>query len=175
MTSKDDKSSRLVLIKAMWETAGIIVVACLLAAGVNLWRDNGLRLIGDWSADSRLTDAAGESLVISLKEASRLYMENKALFLDARPERQYNQGHIKSALSLPWQNVDERFMELSDRLLKNEKTIITYCDGENCDLSHELALFLSEMGIADVRVLVNGWTIWREARLPTETEDQDNE
>ncbi|MFO8048396.1 MAG: rhodanese-like domain-containing protein [Desulfosudaceae bacterium] len=175
MTAKDDKTGRLMLIKAMWQTAGIIVVACLLAGGVNLWRDNGLRLIGDWSADSRLTDAAGESLVISLKEASRLYMENKALFLDARPEWEFDRGHIQGALSLPWQNVDERFMALSDRLLKNKKTIITYCDGETCDLSHELARFLSEMGMADVRVLVNGWSRWRQAGLPTETKEQDNE
>ena len=43
--------------------------------------------------------------------------------------------------------------------------IIAYCDGEHCDLSHELALFLKEMGFENARVLVNGWTVWQQAGL----------
>jgi 3-mercaptopyruvate sulfurtransferase SseA len=63
--------------------------------------------------------------------------------------------------------MDRYFMESLDRLEAAE-TLITYCDGESCDLSHELALFLRELGFQDVRVLVNGWTVWREAGLPAE-------
>ena len=59
------------------------------------------------------------------------------------------------------------FAEAADRLA-NAKAIVTYCDGENCDLSHDPALFLKEMGFENVRVLVNGWTVWHEAGLPTE-------
>ena len=44
--------------------------------------------------------------------------------------------------------------------------IITFCDGQSCRLSHELALFLREMGYENVRVLVNGWTLWQQAGLP---------
>ncbi|RJQ77468.1 MAG: rhodanese-like domain-containing protein [Desulfobacteraceae bacterium] len=61
-------------------------------------------------------------------------------FLDARPQAQYAQGHIRGALSLPGQDADRYFMETADRL-DNAGMIITYCDGESCDLSHELALF----------------------------------
>lgn len=42
--------------------------------------------------------------------------------------------------------------------------------GENCDLSHELALFLKQMGFPNTRVLVNGWTVWQELNLPVEGE-----
>jgi 3-mercaptopyruvate sulfurtransferase SseA len=61
-------------------------------------------------------------------------------------------------------------MEMADRL-EGSGTIITYCDGESCELSHELALFLKEMGFANVRVLVNGWTVWQQAGLPTEADN----
>jgi 3-mercaptopyruvate sulfurtransferase SseA len=44
--------------------------------------------------------------------------------------------------------------------------VITYCDGESCNLSHELAVFLQDMGVEQVRMLFNGWTVWREAGLP---------
>ena len=47
--------------------------------------------------------------------------------------------------------------------------LLVITDGESCDLSHELALFFKEMGFENVRVLVNGWTVWQQAGLPTET------
>lgn len=162
------------LIKAIWQTAGIIVLACILAVSVNLLRDSGIPFAGDWSADSRFTDDSGQSLVISLKDASLKYAENKAVFVDARPESQYDQGHIKGAVNLPWQEVDERFMEVADRL-EGGKTIICYCDGKYCELSHDLALFLADMGFEDAKVLVDGWTKWRKAGLPAKTKGHGDE
>ena len=106
-------------------------------------------------------------MVISLELATEQFESGSALFLDARPESQYLEGHIQGALNLPWQSVDHYFMEMADRIVGSE-TIITYCDGESWDLSHELALFLKEMEYANVRVLVNGWTVWQQAGLPVE-------
>jgi 3-mercaptopyruvate sulfurtransferase SseA len=33
----------------------------------------------------------------------------------------------------------------------------------------ELALFLENLGFSKVRILVNGWSVWRNAGLPVET------
>jgi 3-mercaptopyruvate sulfurtransferase SseA len=49
-------------------------------------------------------------------------------------------------------------------------TIITYCDGERCPLSRELAEALRVEGVENVRELRNGWTLWQEQGLPTATE-----
>lgn len=163
-------------IKSVRQAAAIILIACIVAVCTNFLRQNSIPLVGDWSTDSRFADDSGQSLVISIKNASRLYAENDAVFVDARPESQYDQGHIKEAVSLPWEKVNERFMEVADRF-EGEKTIICYCDGENCELSHDLALFLADMGFEDVRVLINGWTVWRKAGLPIqkkEKKDRDN-
>lgn len=159
---------------AIRQSIGIISIACILAAGANLLRQESLPFAGNWSADSRLSDASGQSMVITLAEASRMYTKGTAVFVDARPENQYAQGHIKDAVSLPWQQVHERFTETVDRLEAAE-TLICYCDGENCELSHDLALFLADMGFEDTRVLVNGWTVWKEAGLPTQSRNGDNE
>ncbi|MBW2042891.1 MAG: rhodanese-like domain-containing protein [Deltaproteobacteria bacterium] len=104
-------------------------------------------------------------MVVGLEEARKLHETQKAIFVDARSESLYREGHIQGALNIPWQEVDRYFVEVMERL-DPEKTIITYCDGETCELSHELALFLQEMGFQSVRVLVNGWTVWKEAGLP---------
>lgn len=161
-------------IKAARQAGAIIVIACFLAACTNFLRQDGIPLVGDWSPDARFADDSGQSLVISLKEASRMYVENKAIFVDARPESEYAQGHIKGAVSLPWQDAHERFMGVAPRL-EGEKTIICYCDGESCELSHELALFLSDLGFENVRVLVNGWTKWRDAGLPVKIKGHGDE
>lgn len=155
--------------QALWQSFALVALACLIAVGVNYWRSDGIPVIGDWSADARFADAAGDSLVIALDQAALLYEQEAALFVDARPQSQFAQGHIRGALSLPWQEVDRFFVETAEQF-GGAKTIITYCDGESCELSHDLALFLKDMGFEDVRVLVNGWSVWRQAGLATDGE-----
>lgn len=157
--------------KTLWQFPLLIVMAILIALLVNHWREGSIPLVGNWSEEARFSDSAGQSMVIGLEEAGRLFQQDAVIFLDARPQYQYAEGHIQGALSIPWQEVDHYFMEIADRL-EPSRTIITYCDGETCDLSHELALFLKEMGFEDVRVLVNGWTVWLQAGLPIQTEEQ---
>lgn len=147
----------------------LVALAVLLAVGVNHFRSDGIPLVGDWSEAARFADASGGSMVVSLEEARGLFQGNETIFVDARPKHQCDEGRIQGALCIPWQDVDRYFFDAAERL-EAGKTIIAYCDGEACDLSHELALFLKDMGFENVRVLVNGWTVWREAGLPTEGE-----
>lgn len=153
--------------QALWQTPALLFLAGLMALGVNHWRSDGIPLVGNWSAEARFADAAGDSPIVSIEEAGRLFEKNEALFVDARPRSQFEQGHIRGALSLPWEEVDRWFAETAGRL-EGASLVIAYCDGESCELSHELALFLKEMGLDSVAVLVNGWTVWQAAGLPTE-------
>ena len=59
--------------------------------------------------------------------------------------------------------LDKVLMDLPDDVL-----IVTYCDGEDCVLSAELALRLKEIGYENVRVLYNGWSVWESHQLPSE-------
>ena len=153
--------------KALWQMPALFFAACFLALASNHLRSDSIPLVGDWSVNARFADAAGDSLVIGLDEAGRLFERQAALFLDARPQSQYAQGHIRGALNLPWQEADHYVMELADQL-EGAAMIVTYCDGDQCDLSHELALLLKVMGFESVRVLVNGWSVWQQAGLPTD-------
>jgi rhodanese-related sulfurtransferase len=153
--------------KTLWQIPALIALAAIIGISTNTWRNDGISLVGGWAVEARFSDTAGESLAISLEQAVEWFEKDSVLFLDARPQSQYLEGHIRGALNLPWQEVDQYFMELADRLSDSEM-IITYCDGESCDLSHELALFLKEMDYDNVRLLVNGWTVWQHADLPKE-------
>lgn len=160
--------------QALWQLPVLLMLAGLIALSVNHWRKAPLPLIGDWSVAARLTDQDGESLAITLNDAKQLFEKNAAKFLDARPQSQYSDGHIAGALCLPWQDVTTAFTDIATQLDENDN-IITYCDGESCELSHDLALFLKDMGFANVRVLINGWTVWQNAGLPTKKTGEANE
>jgi rhodanese-related sulfurtransferase len=155
---------KLAIIQAFWQIPMILVIALAIGLGFNQLRSNPLPMVCNWA------ELGDHGLSISLTEAARLFQQNKAVFLDARPVEFYDQGHIKGALSLPWQKVDEQWMEVMDRI-PPDSTIITYCDGPACDLSEMLAKYMIDMGFENVHTLVNGWTMWNQQNLPVEVSE----
>jgi len=105
---------------------------------------------------------------MTLEEAEKLFFTHAAMFIDARSVEEYERGHIQGSRSLPWHDVDLNFMAVTADL-DLASPIITYCDGETCELSHDLALFLRDAGFMNTRVLINGWTVWQQAGLPVES------
>jgi len=151
------------IIQALWQIPMILLVAMCIGLVFNHFRTNGLPPFCPWPP----TPPDPDNLNISIIEADQLFQQNKAVFLDARPVELYNKGHIKGALSLPWQNVNEQFINVAEKIPEGV-AIITYCDGPVCDLSHKLAEFMIENQFEDVHILVNGWTLWKENNLPIE-------
>ena len=155
-------------IQAVWQCTALIVFASLLAISINNLRSDRLQLFGGGPSEDRPMDPSGKRLDISLAEAKKLFLQRTVVFIDARPQDDYEKGHIKGALGLPWNEVDRNFMRVTAGMTP-DTPIITYCDGELCELSHNLAIFLLDMGFRDVRILINGWALWRQADLPIES------
>ena len=146
----------------------ILALSAAISLAVNHLRPDGLPLIGDWSPQALLTTPdSGESLAISLQEAETLFFAQMAVFVDARAEELFRQGHIQGARNLPGNELESRFPEgMAD--VSPDSLVVSYCDGETCSSSKDVAFALMDNGYAQVRVLVNGWTVWREAGLPIE-------
>jgi len=159
-------------LQSIWQCTAMFTLAVFLGFSINQFRDSRLPLFEDWSMKARLMSPSGERLDISIVEAKNLFFHNAAIMIDARPTDDYEKGHIRGALSLPWHEVDQKFMEITKDISVNTP-IITYCDGETCELSHHLANFLLDLGFTKVRILVNGWTKWRNADLPIDKEGSD--
>ena len=70
---------------------------------------------------------------------------------------------------MPWEDFAARFEEATADMAP-DAVIITYCDEESCSLSKDLTFALLGKGFINVRVLVNGWTLWQEANLPVESD-----
>jgi rhodanese-related sulfurtransferase len=108
--------------------------------------------------------------LISLAEAETALYAG-AMFLDARSPADYRAGHIAGALNLPAGDFQRSFPKIAGSLAP-ETLVVVYCDGEICELSHDVAGKLRQSGYSNVRVLLNGWTVWRRAGLPTHTGDE---
>jgi len=153
-------------LRLLWQSMLLLFVSVLAGLLVNQFRSNGLALPGDWSAQARMTLDSGDRIGISLEEARALFASGEGLFLDARPHSAYQQGHIEGAKSFPWNEFDVYFERVMASVPEGTP-MVTYCEGETCHLSKELAKALREMGYPDVRVLVNGWGLWKSHGLPT--------
>ncbi len=153
--------------KALWQIPAILVITAFIALGYNHIRTKAIPLFHPWS-ENISKNAFSESIsTISINEAAELFSINDAVFIDARPESIYNQGHIRGALCLPWNQAEEKYFELIENIPPG-KSIITYCDGATCDLCGKLAVFLYDLDFKQVKALVNGWTLWNQNKLPVD-------
>lgn len=153
--------------KALWQIPAIALISIFLGIGINHFRPGGIPLVRNWSEAPVAGKTAEGIPVISLDDAARLHRDRQAVFMDARPQPLYAGGHIQGAVSLPWEQAEEIFIDvLKD--IPPEKTVVTYCDGISCELSDHLAKFLSDLGYGRVYVLPDGWSRWSNKGLPTD-------
>jgi len=161
---KNPKSER-ISSRMFWQTGAIIFLAVALGIVVNEIRSDRLPLVADWSVEAQLNVESGQNITISLDRAKGSFFSQKAVFLDSRPPEHYELGHIQGARNLPWEGV-ERYFDTVMADIPQDVLIITYCDGISCTWSKDLALELFFRGYDNVRVLVNGWSLWVEHQLP---------
>jgi rhodanese-related sulfurtransferase len=109
-----------------------------------------------------------ESEFIPLADAHQAWSAGSAIFLDARAPADYQAGHIANAFSLPAESFAEHFANVATYLAP-DSAIVCYCDGVQCDLSHQLAEKLRDNGFKNIHILKNAWTEWKKAGYPTGT------
>lgn len=150
---------------AFGQTVALALMAAVLGLIVNQVRSDSIPLLGDWSPEARISLKFGKNILIPFEEAKDKFLTGAAVFIDARTPELYQEGHIQGALNLPIAEFDQ----MADKVLMDfpeDALIVTYCDGEDCALSAELALKLKEIGYENVRVLHNGWSVWKSHQLP---------
>ena len=90
----------------------------------------------------------------------------KAIWIDARPEADFERDHVPGAILLN----EDRWNELLPQFLQQqwspEKIIIVYCSEESCNLAGDVARRLREEAKLpnQIRVLKDGWEGWLRTR-----------
>jgi rhodanese-related sulfurtransferase len=155
------------LVAVIREAAWVLILAVVLAGVGYLVRPAVRSALPDGAVADGGSQDNSPVPVIGLEEARRDFEKGAALFADARPKSAYLSGHIPGAVNL---DPDEFDAWSGDFFAKTspDQRIITYCDGERCSLSLELAEKLTWMGYEKVFLLKNGWGKWKAHQLPVE-------
>jgi rhodanese-related sulfurtransferase/DNA-binding MarR family transcriptional regulator len=96
---------------------------------------------------------------ISAAELRTRLARGEVCLVDARPQVEYDAGHIPGALSLPLADVERRLDELPIDL-----PIVAYCRGPYCVLADEALAILASHGRQTLR-LEEGAAEWRQLDL----------
>ena len=111
-------------------------------------------------------DTFEEAKAITLKQAYSLFQQD-AFFIDARDYVEYEIGHIRGAITLPYYEFDKYKSVLES--ISEDTPLVTYCDGRDCDLSILLGDKLFEMGFKKVYIFFGGWIDWQQNNYPIES------
>lgn len=97
------------------------------------------------------------------------------VFVDARDEEHYRQGHIPGAYEFDPYHPEKYFAAVLP-VCQEAKQIVVYCHGGDCDDSESAALLLRDSGIPNQRLFVytGGFTEWTASHLPVETGARDS-
>jgi rhodanese-related sulfurtransferase len=139
-------------------TPAVLSSAQLLAAQM---RKNGLQLVGG-------------SQVVKLFRDTR-FKQNAVVFIDARDESHYHDGHIPGAYEFDPYHPDKYFAAILP-ICQAAEQIVVYCNGGDCDDSQTAAILLRNVGIANQKLFIYGGGIaeWTNNSLPVETGAQNS-
>jgi len=110
--------------------------------------------------------AAAELPQIAAAEVKKMIEARGTDFLvvDVQPKEVYDEGHVKGAVSFPW----ETELKGSGNLPK-DKTLILYCDCAHEEDSIDTATQLMEkFGYKNVKLLEGGWSKWQQLGYPVD-------
>lgn len=152
------------------QVISIIIVSFIFGVGYNAVRTESLSLLYQKpvertveEVDSLLRETTILSVpqYINLESAKEMY-DRGIIFIDARDEEEFAEGHIKGAILAP--STPELVQLFPDR----SSPIVTYCSGGDCDVSMELAeQLMFDWEYERIFVYLGGWPEWKAKGYPT--------
>jgi rhodanese-related sulfurtransferase len=160
--------------KTSKEVSIILGVSIVAAFAVNYFSPAGIALVGQWDTSQGVVTAKAKNNIVidgieigAVDQARELYDSGEYIFVDARSPEDYEEGHIKGAVSLPVGQFEEKIAAFMEHY-PPEVSIVTYCSGRTCEDSHHLAEFLLEFGYDKVNVFIDGFPGWEAEGHPIE-------
>ena len=97
------------------------------------------------------------------------YQQGLIMFVDARDEDHYAEGHIPGAYPLDYYH-PEKDLAADLAPCKNAERVVVYCTGGECEDAENTALLLRDAGVSNQNLFVygGGFDDWSASHLPLE-------
>ena len=148
-----------------------ITISFITSFVINWSRTDTLPIIADPLEKIEEIDQINEKMSnpiireISIDIAKDLFYQNM-LFVDARSEEYYIEGHIPKAVCND--NLDLLITKM-EKHISTDDGFIVYCSDDDCGSSEELAYLLQEQGFSNIYLFKGGWKQWVDNNLPIES------
>jgi rhodanese-related sulfurtransferase len=159
------------------EIAVIFFISVLLAFGFYFISGREINIIGNYDVAQYVPDeilfgnrnVTNDTLVnkaVSLRQIKMLVETRQAVIIDARNEEAYNNGHIPTAINIPFLKMSDYIVTLNS--LSTDSLVVVYCEGTNCELSTNLANAMKAMNFTRVFQFYGGIEKWKDSNSPIE-------
>ncbi|NUQ45112.1 MAG: hypothetical protein HUU22_03660 [Phycisphaerae bacterium] len=141
----------------------ILIMGALTASLANAAREKPV----PWTMPSDSIFRAGKDaeVAVTLDEVREHVANLTAAFIDARSTKLYAEGHLLGAFNVPSDD-KETHMAVVWQNVNPDQLVIIYCDGGNCEASHEVYDFLKRSGFTQLRLFKEGWEVLGVSELP---------
>ena len=161
----------------------ILIISTVLGLGVNLFSANRIPYIGDYrelsSGDGPVVPpeaAEGDPPFIGLDVAHLEYVADDAVFIDSRSPEEFACGTIPGSVNIPFEYMPEGdlgpYFDSALGYVPKNTQLITFCSGEECDLSLHLARNLQYEGYDNVKIFFGGAREWENNDLQVERREE---
>jgi rhodanese-related sulfurtransferase len=143
----------------------ILTVFSSIGLATNALSTKGIPLL--YEPPKELVIADVKTPLLDERQAHRYLSDPGTVFIDNRKEEDYLKGHVKGALFLTPESMEEDFVK-AQPLITEESRIILYCYGPECDMAEQVAGFLIKLGYKNLMIMNSGYRAWEKAGLPVE-------
>ena len=165
------------------QAIALVLLSAVLGLGVNLVSPNKVPYIGKYRD---LSNSKGPIIppsadpndppFIDINVAQMEHTTTKTLFVDARNKDEFECGTIPGAVNLAFEALPagDSLAPYVDSVLHVAKDypIITFCSGEECDLSLHLGRNLKRLGYTNLAIFFGGAREWEKFGLEMERRKQ---
>jgi rhodanese-related sulfurtransferase len=152
----------------------LLSLSVIIALIANAILSNRIPYFGNWPSISGSDTVAippsaeeGDPPFISLDEAATEFQSKDILFIDAREPEDYDIGHIKGAINLPYDYLEDYWDKVTKNIPLKQKLVV-YCSGSECESSLFLGREMADKGYLNVHIFYGGWREWKRSGLPIE-------
>jgi rhodanese-related sulfurtransferase len=151
--------------KVAADSLRLLLVAAGLGSLMHLVTDDGLLRNPD--EVKSVADSYADTFwhKLSYDQVRQMVGNPEVVLIDARRQRDYQQGHIDGAISVPVNLSAERRRVVTETLSRSVPVIV-YCQSTGCQFDEQIGIWLTQEGFTDVSVYPGGWNDWSRHERP---------